>query len=130
MLSAIRQEHIPETLRHFRRRSRKSESNRSSNWIGAREPALHGPDITILPQAPQAPVKDFATFNPAIMLHNGLNGELPYPELIYILPNGNTEQSPNEKVFKRMNYQKDLFKDDYQTWLTDTGMYCSENGIK
>ncbi len=84
-----------------------------ANGLAPENPPYTDPISPFFPQAPQAPVKDFVTFNPAIMMHNGLNGELAWPQLVYLLPNGNTEQSPKEKVFKRMNYQKDWFKDDY-----------------
>ena len=68
------------------------------------------PEAPFYPQSDQSPRKDFVTFNPAIMDHNQ-----GYPELIFLDPsNGNTVQRPQEKVFKRMWYEKALFKDDYQ----------------
>jgi|GEM_PF-3000917 len=68
------------------------------------------PEAPFYPQSGQSPRKDFVTFNPAIMDHNQ-----GYPELIFLDPsNGNTVQRPQEKVFKRMWYEKALFKDDYQ----------------
>ena len=68
------------------------------------------PIAPFYPQSDQSPRKDFVTFNPAIMDHNQ-----GYPELIFLDPsNGNTVQRPQEKVFKRMWYEKAWFKDDYQ----------------
>ena len=66
------------------------------------------------PQNAQAPRKDFITFNPAIMDHNQ-----GYPELnYYVCPFGGYDlsdvQTPNEKVFKRMWYEKEWFKDHDQ----------------
>jgi len=60
------------------------------------------------PQHPQAPVKDFMTFNPAIMDHNQ-----GYPELDYwqCALHSSDVQTPQEKVFKRMWYEKEWFKD-------------------
>jgi len=60
------------------------------------------------PQHKQAPDKDFITFNPAIMDHNQ-----GYPELNYwVCDSGKLDvQRPKEKVFKRMWYEKDWFKD-------------------
>ena len=69
------------------------------------------PEAPFYPQSMQSPRKDFVTFNPAIMDHNQ-----GYPELIFLDPsNGNTVQRPQEKTFKRMWYEKALFKDDYLT---------------
>lgn len=61
------------------------------------------------PQSEQAPVKSHITFNPAIFDKNTLNTNVP---LHYILSNGGTEQWPKEKIFKRMWYEKEWFKDD------------------
>ena len=59
------------------------------------------------PQHPQAPRKDFMTFNPAIMDHNQ-----GYAELDFVKCDGaNSVQRPQEKVFKRMWYEKEWFKD-------------------
>ena len=59
------------------------------------------------PQHPQAPRKDFITFNPAIMDHNQ-----GYPELDFVeCGAGTAVQVPQEKVFKRMWYEKEWFKD-------------------
>jgi PKD repeat protein len=58
------------------------------------------------PQHPQAPDKDFITFNPAIMDHNQ-----GYPELSFTQCNGLDVQREQEKVFKRLWYEKDWFKD-------------------
>ena len=58
------------------------------------------------PQHPQAPRKDFMTFNPAIMDHNQ-----GYPELDFIECGVHGVQRPQEKVFKRMWYEKEWFKD-------------------
>ena len=67
------------------------------------------PEAPFYPQSKQSPRKDFVSFNPAIMDHNQ-----GWPELIYIDPNnGNNIQRPQEKVFKRMWYEKAWFKDDY-----------------
>ena len=58
------------------------------------------------PQHPQAPRKDFMTFNPAIMDHNQGYAELDFAGCgIYGV------QRPQEKVFKRMWYEKEWFKD-------------------
>ena len=65
------------------------------------------PNAPFYPQHWQAPEKDFMTFNPAIMEHNdGYDGLTfydcgDYPEV----------QQGNEKVFKRMWYEKEWFKD-------------------
>jgi hypothetical protein len=65
------------------------------------------PNAPFYPQHWQAPEKDFMTFNPAIMEHNdGYDGLTfydcgEYPEV----------QQGNEKVFKRMWYEKEWFKD-------------------
>ena len=56
------------------------------------------------PQADEAPMKDHITFNPAIMEHNDRQ-YLWYSELDFGV---NFE---SEKVFKRMSYEKDWFKD-------------------
>ena len=65
------------------------------------------PEGPFFPQHPQAPVKDFMTFNPAIMDHNQ-----GYDELDFDLCEDSTNvQIPKEKVFKRMWYEKDWFKD-------------------
>jgi hypothetical protein len=60
------------------------------------------------PQSDEAPMKDFMTFNPAIMDHNQ-----GYPELDYYECAGYPfdVQIPKEKVFKRMWYEKEWFKD-------------------
>jgi len=58
------------------------------------------------PQHDQAPEKDFMTFNPAVMDHNQ-----GYPELDYIACPCYIVQTPAEKVFKRMWYEKEWFKD-------------------
>jgi uncharacterized repeat protein (TIGR01451 family) len=58
------------------------------------------------PQSKEAPRKDFITFNPAIMDHNE-----GYDELNYVTCNGTIVQTPAEKVFKRMWYEKEWFKD-------------------
>jgi hypothetical protein len=58
------------------------------------------------PQADQAPMKDFVTFNPAIMDHN-----MGYPLDFDYCEDGTNVQSAKEKVFKRMWYEKDWFKD-------------------
>ncbi len=58
------------------------------------------------PQNEQAPRKDFVTFNPAIMDHNQ-----GYPELDFIECGVHSVQRPQEKVFKRMWYEKEWFKD-------------------
>jgi len=65
------------------------------------------------PQHEQAPVKDFMTFNPAIMDHNQ-----GYPELDFVECDGYIVQTPKEKVFKRMWYEKEWFK-DYDGAMTD-----------
>ncbi|MBE0516135.1 MAG: hypothetical protein IBX41_01920, partial [Methanophagales archaeon] len=57
-------------------------------------------------QGSQAPVKDFITFNPAIMDHNQ-----GYPELSFKPCESGAVQEPKEKVFKRMWYEKEWFKD-------------------
>jgi len=73
------------------------------------------------PQHVQAPRKDFITFNPAIMPHNALIGEdLEYPGLDYFqCGNFSDVQMPAEKVFKRMWYEKDWFKDSTQDGVWD-----------
>jgi len=73
------------------------------------------------PQSPEAPRKDFITFNPAIMDHNQ-----GYTELDYIECPGYVVQTPAEKVFKRMWYEKEWFKDSNMNgeWdiVTDKGV--------
>jgi hypothetical protein len=64
------------------------------------------PVAPFFPQHPQAPRKDFITFNPAMMDHNQ-----GYEELNYIECGGVVVQTPAEKVFKRMWYEKEWFKD-------------------
>ena len=69
------------------------------------------------PQNEQAPRKDFITFNPAIMPHNSLTGPdgLEYPDLdFWECEDYSDVQIPNEKVFKRMWYEKEWFKDHDQ----------------
>ncbi len=56
---------------------------------------------------PEIPEKDFITFNPAYLDHN--DPDFDYSAL-YI--NDNNVQSPKEKVFKRMWYEKEWFKDE------------------
>jgi hypothetical protein len=58
------------------------------------------------PQSLQAPHKDFVTFNPAMMDHNQ-----GYPELSFRFCNDLDVQREKEKVFKRMWYEKEWFKD-------------------
>jgi len=61
------------------------------------------------PQHEQAPRKDFITFNPAIMDHNQGYSELSFvPCELYEPIN---LQAEKEKVFKRMWYEKEWFKD-------------------
>jgi hypothetical protein len=72
------------------------------------------PEGPFYPQHEQAPVKDFMTFNPAIMDHNQ-----GYPELDYIECGGYVVQTPKEKVFKRMWYEKEWFKDYVNNGLWD-----------
>jgi hypothetical protein len=71
------------------------------------------PEGPFFPQHDQAPVKDFMTFNPAIMDHNQ-----GYPELDFVECEGYIVQTPKEKVFKRMWYEKEWFK-DYDGAMTD-----------
>jgi len=62
------------------------------------------------PQSDEAPRKDFVTFNPAIMSHN--DDDFDYGELYYELCNDTAIiQEEQEKVFKRMWYEKEWFKD-------------------
>jgi len=61
------------------------------------------------PQSDEAPRKDFITFNPAIMTHNSPDA---YPLLDYDLCDDTASvQDEKEKVFKRMWYEKEWFKD-------------------
>ncbi|MGB2840892.1 MAG: PKD domain-containing protein [Halobacteriota archaeon] len=69
-------------------------------------PPYTDPIAPFYPQHEQAPVKDFVTFNPAIMDHNQ-----GYEELDFVLCEGTGVQRPQEKVFKRMWYEKEWFKD-------------------
>ena len=74
------------------------------------------PRAPFYPQHPQAPRKDFITFNPAIMSHNEIPGTsgLHYSGLDYFscpLYGPRDIQTPKEKVFKRMWYEKEWFKD-------------------
>ena len=69
-------------------------------------PPYTGPVGPFQPQNEQAPRKDFVTFNPAIMDHNQ-----GYPELDFIECGVHSVQRPQEKVFKRMWYEKEWFKD-------------------
>ncbi|RLG19830.1 hypothetical protein DRN77_08350, partial [Methanosarcinales archaeon] len=64
------------------------------------------PEGPFYPQHNQTPRKDFITFNPAIMDHNQ-----GYPELDFDLCKGTNVQTPKEKVFKRMWYEKEWYKD-------------------
>jgi hypothetical protein len=65
------------------------------------------PQGPFYPQHEQAPRKDFITFNPAIMEHNdGYDGLTFYDCEFYP-----EVQQGNEKVFKRMWYEKEWFKD-------------------
>ncbi|MGC9444916.1 MAG: PKD domain-containing protein [Candidatus Methanospirareceae archaeon] len=63
------------------------------------------------PQHWQAPEKDFMTFNPAFMDHNPGDHNPGYPGLDYAFCEGLDVQRPREKVFKRMWYEKEWFKD-------------------
>ena len=78
-------------------------------------PPYTDPIAPFYPQATQAPVKDFMTFNPAIMDHNQWppgSPEDPYDELdFYRCSDGIQIERPQEKVFKRMWYEKEWFKD-------------------
>jgi len=67
------------------------------------------PEGPFFPQHDQAPHKDFVTFNPAIMDHNQ-----GYPELSFRFCDGLDVQREKEKVFKRMWYEKEWFKDHDQ----------------
>ena len=71
-------------------------------------PPYTDPEGPFDPQHWQAPRKDFMTFNPAMMDHNQ-----GYPELDFAECNTYRVQAPQEKVFKRMWYQKEWFKDHY-----------------
>ncbi len=64
------------------------------------------PEGPFFPQHDQAPEKDFVTFNPAIMDHNQ-----GWPELSFKSCDGLDVQREKEKVFKRMWYEKEWFKD-------------------
>jgi hypothetical protein len=66
------------------------------------------PEGPFFPQHNESPNKDFMTFNPAIMEHNQ-----GYPELSFASCNGTLPkiQEEKEKVFKRMWYEKDWYKD-------------------
>jgi len=57
------------------------------------------------PQSEQSPIKDFVTFSPAIMFHN--DDGMPWNRILSYGTN-----AEGEKVFKRMSYEKDLFKDE------------------
>jgi hypothetical protein len=65
------------------------------------------------PQHPQAPRKDFITFNPAIMDHNQAppGSDDDYDELDFGWCSPTDVQRPVMKVFKRMWYEKEWFKD-------------------
>jgi hypothetical protein len=69
-------------------------------------PPYTDPIAPFYPQASQAPEKDFVTFNPAIMNHNQ-----GYSELSFTKCGDGDIQEENEKVFKRMWYEKEWFKD-------------------
>ena len=64
------------------------------------------PEGPFYPQHWQAPRKDFITFNPAMMDHNQ-----NYTELSWKFCNDTEVQREKEKVFKRMWYEKEWFKD-------------------
>jgi len=73
-------------------------------------PPYTEPEAPFYPQHEQAPRKDFITFNPAIMDHNQ-----NYEELDFVKCDGGIVQVPKEKVFKRMWYEKEWFKDSGET---------------
>ena len=79
------------------------------------------PIAPFYPQHEQAPRKDFITFNPAIMDHNQV-----YDELDYIECPGYVVQTPAEKVFKRMWYEKEWFKDSNMNGLWDIVTVCGK----
>jgi hypothetical protein len=70
-------------------------------------PPYTDPIAPFYPQASQAPRKDFITFNPAIMEHNQGYSELSFTSC----DDGGDVQQEKEKVFKRMWYEKEWFKD-------------------
>jgi hypothetical protein len=97
------------------------------NGLRPENPPYTDPVGPFHPQHPQAPVKDFMTFNPAIMDHNQ-----GYPQLDFAFCEGHDVQRPKEKVFKRMWYEKEWFKDHYndgcftvivQKWNKETKKY-------
>ena len=72
------------------------------------------PEAPFFPQHPQAPRKDFMTFDPAIMDH-----DQGYPELIFYECSTNEVETGKEKVFKRMWYEKEWFKDKNENGVWD-----------
>ncbi|MDD4331850.1 MAG: hypothetical protein PHU28_05970 [Methanosarcinaceae archaeon] len=78
-------------------------------------PPYTDPEAPFYPQAEQAPRKDFVTLNPALMDHNRGWNEL----LFYPCDGGATIQTPKEKVFKRMWYEKEWFKDYTENGVWD-----------
>jgi hypothetical protein len=78
-------------------------------------PPYTDPIAPFYPEAEQAPRKDFVTFNPAIMNHNEGYSELSFT----LCGNGLDVQEEKEKVFKRMWYEKEWFKDHDQDGCWD-----------
>ncbi|MCK5660696.1 MAG: VWA domain-containing protein, partial [Methanosarcinales archaeon] len=74
--------------------------------LTSENPPYTDPEAPFFPQAEQAPRKDFMTLNPAIMDHNQ-----GWPQINLILPDDTTVERPKIKVFKRMWYEKEWFKD-------------------
>ncbi len=82
--------------------------------LAQENPGYTDPTSPFFPQAPQAPRKDFITFNPAIMQHND-----GYNNLLYYINGSPIVQEPQEKAFKRMWYEKQWFKDDNKNGIWD-----------
>jgi hypothetical protein len=73
------------------------------------KPYTDDPVGPFYPQSEQAPKKDFVTFNPAAIDHN--DPDFDYSMLSYKYCDGTTVNKAQEKVFKRMWYEKEWFKD-------------------
>ena len=93
-----------------------------STKLKPENPPYTDPIAPFFPQSNQSPVKDFITFDPIIMLHNDndfdKNGvyDSVYSRIIINNPNS---QTPAEKVFQRMWYEKDWFKDEDKDGMWD-----------
>jgi len=77
-------------------------------------PAYTDPMAPFLPQADEAPDKDFVTFNPILMYHNDDDWDNDdVPDEVYATSIRNDYVDASEKIFKRMWYEPtEWFKDE------------------